>query len=259
MNCPQPSRRPSRCANHDDASTDVPSWLNRLIWWLSKVTTTSSCGIAVDLSDGDVLAVCAVAVVPDAVEVRVRGVVPGPSGGDVAGRVEDEDLRARVRGVGGGGHHLDPAVAVEVAGRQPAGLGTLPAAARRGAPLDAHAARRTPRPCPRCRRPRSPWRRRRRGRRPRRARRPALRSPCPCPAGARGGRRRTCCRRARRSPACGRRRGRRAPGTRTIRSRRCRCCARSAAPRRRRCRPTRARRRAGSAPPACRQRRESLT
>jgi hypothetical protein len=48
MNWPQPRRRPEywlwRFVYHGDASTDVPSWLNTLIWWLSNVTTTSSCG-----------------------------------------------------------------------------------------------------------------------------------------------------------------------------------------------------------------------
>ena len=48
MNWPQPSRRPAnslcRFVYHGDASTDVPSWLKTLIWWLSNVTTTSFCG-----------------------------------------------------------------------------------------------------------------------------------------------------------------------------------------------------------------------
>ena len=48
MNCPQPIRRPSASdsglVNHFDASTDVPSSLKALIWWLSNVVMISSAG-----------------------------------------------------------------------------------------------------------------------------------------------------------------------------------------------------------------------
>ena len=166
--------------------------------------------VVVELADPDVLPVGAVALVADAVERRVRRAVPRPAGRVRAGGGEDEDLRAAGGGVGRRGHDLDATVAVEVGRRQAAGLRALAAAAGRGRPaglevqpagaevvgrdgpvvaadddlLHAVAGR---------------------GRRPRRARRPALCSRCPCPGAGPSRRRRTCCRRARRSRASCRR------------------------------------------------------
>ena len=90
--------------------------------------------VVVELPDPDVLPVRAVALVADAVEGRVGGAVPRPAGrvGAVGG--EDEDLRPAVRRVGGRGHDLDAAVAVEVGRREAAGLRALAAAAGRGGP-----------------------------------------------------------------------------------------------------------------------------
>jgi hypothetical protein len=94
--------------------------------------------VVVEVADADVLAVGAVAVVADAVEAGVEGVVAGPGVGDrPVGRargVEDEDLRTRRRGVRRRDHDLDAAVAVEVGRRHAAGLGALAAAARRSRP-----------------------------------------------------------------------------------------------------------------------------
>ena len=181
--------------------------------------------VVVEVADADVLAVGAVAVVADAVEV---GVVAGPGQRVVArprgcgparaarrlvepaGGVEDEDLRARVGGVRRGHHDLDLAVAVEVGGRHAARLGALAAAARRRRPsgleLELAADQVVGRHRPlvaahddlghlvavevgddaRARR-RGPW------------------SPCPCRAGGRWRRRRRSSSRARRSRACRRR------------------------------------------------------
>jgi hypothetical protein len=48
MNWPHPIRRPSafdsRLVNHFEARTEVPSSLNALIWWLSKVVMISRAG-----------------------------------------------------------------------------------------------------------------------------------------------------------------------------------------------------------------------
>ena len=94
-------------------------------------------GVVVDVADADVQPVAAEAAVALAVAVgvvaRPREVVVARPGRRVAARglveravgVEHEHLGAplgSVQGLGGGRHHLDPAVAVEVRGGQAADL-----------------------------------------------------------------------------------------------------------------------------------------